>query len=157
MTDPDPNDALLVAVRGVLDDTEPVPESVIAAAKGAFTWRTIDAELAELSFDSLLSGELTGTRGAVGLRTLSFEYGSLAVEIEVAEDGVERRLVGQVGPRPADTVEVHHVDAREPLIARPDHLGRFSVVGVRHGQIRLLLRFSPANGPAMLLTEWVTI
>jgi len=157
MTDPDHTEALLATLRAALDDTDAVPPEVVAAAKGAFTWRTIDAELAELAFDSLLSGELTGTRGVIGVRTLSFEYGSLAVEIEVEEDGPTRRLTGQIGPRPADSIEVHHVDAAEPLIAHPDHLGRFSVAGLRGGRVRLLMRFSPANGPSMLLTEWVTI
>lgn len=157
MTDPEQTDALLVTLRAALAETEPVPAEVVAGAKGAYTWRTIDAELAELTFDSVLTGELAGTRGAVGTRTLSFDYGALAVELEVEGSGPTFQLAGQVAPRPPQSIEVHHVDDVEPLVAVPDRLGRFTVTGVRRGPIRLLLRFSPADGPAMLLTEWVTI
>ena len=37
-----------------------MPRHVLAAARGAFTWRTIDQELADLVFDS--ATELTGVR-----------------------------------------------------------------------------------------------
>ena len=43
-----------------LREADPVPEHVLAAARGAWTWRTIDQELADLVFDS--ATELSGVR-----------------------------------------------------------------------------------------------
>ena len=44
--------------------SEPVPADVVAAAKATFTWRTIDAELAALTFDSVADADaLAGVRG----------------------------------------------------------------------------------------------
>ena len=46
-----------------LSDQEAVPAEVVAAAKAAWTWRTIDAELAELAHDSSLDDALAGCEG----------------------------------------------------------------------------------------------
>ncbi|MGD9704327.1 MAG: hypothetical protein AB7Q42_21630 [Acidimicrobiia bacterium] len=153
----DRSEALLDALRAALNTTDAVPAEVVAAAKAGFTWRTIDAELAELSYDSLLATELAGTRGSVDTRTLSFEFGPIGIEIEVEDDGRSRRLVGQVAPGVPESIEIHHVDGVEPLLTVPDQHGRFRFAAIERGPVRLLLRFAPANGPAMLLTEWVTI
>ena len=157
----DRSEDLLDVLRDVLRSTDAVPPEVVAAAKESFTWRTIDAELAALSYDSLLAGELSGTRGHVDARTLSFEFGQVTVEVEVeveVEDGDGGcRLVGQVAPRVPESVEVHQVDTSEVKVAQPDQFGRFTFDGIESGAVRLLLRFAPADGPAMLLTEWVTI
>ena len=153
----DRSEALLDALRAALTTTDAVPDEVVAAAKASFTWRTIDAELAELSYDSLLVGELAGTRGEAETRTLSFEFGAVGIEIEIETDGPARRLVGQIAPGVPESIEVHHVSGGEPLVIGPDRHGRFSLTGVERGAVRLLLRFVPGEGPAMLLTEWVTI
>ena len=51
--------------------------SVLAAARGSFTWRTIDAELAELAYDSALDTErLTAVRSADTARLLTFPKGA---------------------------------------------------------------------------------
>jgi hypothetical protein len=157
MTDPDRSEELLDAVRHALDAHDAVPPEVVAAAKASFTWRTIDAELAELSYDSVLSGELAGTRGGAVPRSLSFEFGAMSVELEVEDTVTGRSLAGMVAPRMPESIEIHHVDMAEPYTAVPDQLGRFTLDSVEPGPIRLLLRFAPPNGPAMLLTEWVTI
>src|SRR5262245_16021611 len=78
----DRSEDLLDALRDALRLTDAVPAEVVSAAKESFTWRTIDAELAALSYDSVLTGELAGTRGQLDTRTLSFEFGPLTVEVE---------------------------------------------------------------------------
>ena len=45
-------------VGRALRTAEPVPDRVIAGARAAWTWRTIDEELAELVFDSALVSSL---------------------------------------------------------------------------------------------------
>ena len=47
-----PDEQLLSDVGAAIAAADEVPASVIEAAKASFTWRTVDAELAELVFDS---------------------------------------------------------------------------------------------------------
>ena len=63
-------DELLELVGRALRAAEPVPDHVIAGARAAWTWRTIDEELAELVFDS--AAELTGVRSEDTARQLTF-------------------------------------------------------------------------------------
>jgi hypothetical protein len=65
--------------------------------------------------------------------------------------------VGQTAPGVPQSIELHHVGGGEPQVIAPDRHGRFTIAGVDRGAVRLLLRFVPGEGPAMLLTEWVTI
>ena len=68
------------------------PDVWSAAARAAWTWRTIDAELAALVHDSTLDDqELVGVRGAATVRALSFAAGEHMIEVEVSEDGDRRR------------------------------------------------------------------
>ena len=67
MADMGKDDDLLRELGRVVTAADPVPPEVIAAAKASFTWRTIDAELAELAFDSLLDDEGVTDNLATGL------------------------------------------------------------------------------------------
>ena len=72
------DDVLLDELRALVADDDPVPERVLAAARGSFTWRTIDAELAALVYDSALDAErLTAVRSADTVRLLTFETAEL--------------------------------------------------------------------------------
>ncbi|MEU7615295.1 hypothetical protein AB0M91_03965 [Micromonospora rifamycinica] len=91
------DEALTTELGAALWDTGPVSEAYLSAALAAFTWRTVDSELAvaELTFDSAVDAELVGmTRSAASARTLSFRSGSVVVEIEVSDAGI----VGQLSP-----------------------------------------------------------
>ena len=95
---------LLHELRDVVDKADPIPDHVLAAAKAAFIWHTIDAELAELVSDSLAtSGAVRATDAA---RLLTFEGHGVEVEVEVAETGATRRLTGQLVPAAAARVTV---------------------------------------------------
>ena len=48
-------DPMFATLRSVIDRADPVPQAVVAAARAAYTWRTIDAELAELTADSAMA------------------------------------------------------------------------------------------------------
>jgi hypothetical protein len=145
--------ALLADLRGVVARVDPVPADLVAAARASLTWRTVDEELAELTYDSLVDG-LVGVRAATSTapRQLSFEAGGAAVEVELA-DG---RLVGQLVPPGPARVELHH--GTDVVASRADDLGRFAFdVGVfalpgagRLGPIRLRV-----DGDAFrLVTTW---
>ena len=132
---------------------DPVPPEVIAAARASFVWRTIDAELAALTFDSL-DQELVGVRGGGPTRSLTFEFGDAVVELEVDDGmGSKRRVTGQVAPWPVASIELHQSQRSEPLLLEADQYGRFRAEGVLPGPFRLLCRFT--TGAPMLLTDWV--
>ena len=55
---------------------------MLAAARAAIGWRTIDAELAELIADSAVDEPALLVRGTAQPRTLTFEAPGLTIEIE---------------------------------------------------------------------------
>ena len=152
------DDELLAALGRALQQQEPVPDEVVAAAKATFSWRTIDAELAALTFDSLTDADaLVGVRGSGGPRALTFEYGDMVVEVEVTEHGARRSVVGHVAPAPLDWVEVHQGGRTEAVRHEADAHGRFQVPDLVAGPFRLLCRFRSGAQRPVMLTEWVTI
>ena len=104
------DDELLELVGRALRAVEPVPEHVITGALAAWTWRTIDAELAELVFDS--ATELTGVRSEDIARQVTFQAPGVEIEVMVIDD-TTRRIIGQLIPGAEMTVELHGGD-RDP-------------------------------------------
>jgi hypothetical protein len=115
------DDELAAELAAVLADRR-APREVTEAAKGLFTWRTIDAELAALSYDSLVDAEEGVVRGAAGPRALVFEAGDVEIEVEVAPGRDGRRLVGQLSA--AGAVDLAVDGAARTLAV--DELGRFA-------------------------------
>ena len=133
-----------------LEHADPVPISVTEAGKSAFTWLTIDAELAELVFDSARD-ELVGVRSeTLAERQLTFQ--SPNVEIEIMLVGDTRHLVGQLVP--AQEAGVTLITELESTDAKTDYLGRFDFTGVEPGRIRL--QVSTAGGPS-ITTQWFEV
>ena len=135
---------------------ETVPVEAAAAAKSGFAWRTMEDELAELSYDSSVAEDaLAGVRsGAATARLLTFESAGLTVEIEVmaSANGSRRRIVGQLVPTQAGRVEVRHGGGA--VTAEADELGRFSVDDLEPGPVSL--RCAGASGP-VVVTDWVLL
>src|SRR5438045_1899644 len=104
----DEDNALLRELSRIVTAGDPVPTEVIAAAKASFTWRTIDAELAELAFDSLLDDDALLVRGADQPRLLTFEGSSVTIELVVVTEADSRRVIGQLVPVQQADVEVVH-------------------------------------------------
>ncbi|HSK26532.1 MAG TPA: hypothetical protein VK894_06440 [Jiangellales bacterium] len=143
---------LLDALRAGLAEADPVPEVLVEAAKASFTWRTVDAELAELVADTAL--EARAVRGQGGPRLLTFAAGPTTLVVEVDASGAGRRLLGQiVRPRRAE-VEVRHAGGTVSVAA--DDLGRFRVDTVPAGPLSLSCRF-PEAGEQPVVTSWVTV
>jgi hypothetical protein len=148
----DPRDhALLDELRGALDAADPVPDTVASAARSAFTWLTIDAELAALADDSLLAG--SSVRSAATARSLTFECATGVVVLEVSDEGDdERRILGQTD-RPADLQVLHRGGT---LMLATDEHGRFRVEHVLAGpvSVRCVFRDDPENP---IITSWVVV
>lgn len=136
---------------------DPVPPHLIAAAIGAFAWRTIDADLAELVYDTLAE-PAAAVRGAavpgVGQpRLLTFQTTSLTVELEVLDQGESRSLVGRVSP--AGPVELQIGRSGSTVTVSTDTLGRFALADLSPGPTRL--RLQPAGKVAAVVTDWFSL
>jgi hypothetical protein len=150
----DLDETLLAELRAVAAEVEPTPPELLTAARGSYTWRTIDAELAELSYDSLLDTSPAGVRGSGTVRRLTFTGAGLTVELEVdTGDSGKPRLTGQLVPPHAADVQVRNLGSSVTVEA--DEVGRFSVAGVRAGPISL--RYVPRVGTGAVETGWVVV
>lgn len=141
------DDELLAELRAAVAEADLVTDRQRAAAQAAFTWRTVDQELAELLHDSAL--EMTGVRGADDApRTLSFASGALTLEVEVDGDVV----IGQVIGADAQSVTLQRSIADDqPLDV--DSAGFFRIEGVGPGPIRFVVQ----AGDWTLTSPWVAI
>lgn len=142
------DDELLVALEQAVAETDAVSDRRRAAAQAAFTWRTVDAELAELLHDSALDAGAAVRSGNAEPRSLSFASGDLALEVEV--DGTT--LMGQVVPATAATVAVQKA-AGEEVSVEVDAAGFFRLEGVEPGPTRFVARAADWT----LTSPWVVL
>jgi hypothetical protein len=155
MTDAPDNNELEQELRRVAARLDPVPPEVVQAAVDAYSWRDIDAELAELVFDSLLDADqATLVRGPPGARLVSFKTPGLTVDVEVTSTGSGRDVMGQITPPQRVTVEIRH--GAEIVTTDADELGRFRSASLQSGPMSL--RLHPAGSPrAAVVTDWLAI
>ena len=116
----------------MIDEADPVPADALAVAVAA-DLGSLDAELAELTFDSLLDERALTLRDAdTDVRSLSFTAGETTIELDIADDAV----VGRVNPPVEAALDV--VQAGRRRTVRTDGLGRFRAP-VDPGPLRLRL------------------
>ena len=146
------DDALMEALAEAVARERTVPEHVMQAAKDAFDWRGVDAELEvlTLSFDSLLTGA-AGVRGPApdSPRMLVFDGDDLTIEIEVGHDV----LMGQVVPARSERVIVQCADGRVDEVTADD-AGFFHLRRPPQGPFRLKW---PSGEAAGAVTGWISI
>lgn len=123
-------DDLALALRAQ-DDVDPRHRE---AAQAAFAWRTIDDELMELTYDSLLTPTMVRSAGVVEPRTVSFSSSIGSLEIEI--DG--ERVMGHVLPGGTVTVVMTNV-VGERLESPSDEDGVFELVGSLPGPVRFTI------------------
>lgn len=141
------NDLLEETLRQAAAIMDPVPAQLQQTAVEAYTLYSLDTQLAELTFDSLVHG--IPVRGAADApRMLTFRADELTVDIEVTAHG----LMGQVLPPQGARIEV----LSGPQLASPpaltaDDMGRFA--GELHvtGPFALRLR----TDAEVVMTEWL--
>ena len=127
------DDQLLEALGQALRETDPVPNAVTEFAKAGYGWRNLDAQLAELVFDSAVE-ELVGVRSESETREVTFRAPGVEIEVAVLSED-SRRIVGQLIPPQAADIELRYNG--ETRSTRSDHLGRFTFHDVPQGPISL--------------------
>jgi hypothetical protein len=144
------DDELLEALRRAVSARAAVPADFVAAAKDAFAWHNIDAELARLTYDSRDAEHALATRTeAASIRALTFTSGRLTIELEVAQDS----LVGQIVPAQPAVISVLPRSGNE-LVIEADEIGCFAVQPIPAGQFRLRCRTSAG---VETMTGWITL
>ena len=142
----DDDDRLFADLTDALRDEDAEVE-LRRQAEGAFTWRTIDSDLAALTYDSLLDdGVHVRARSRAARRTLVFEHGSVRVELEMTPEGI----VGQLVPPSVGSVAVIGTGGvLEETEA--DEIGSFVLDTPIAGPVRLRVR----AGQTDLVTDWI--
>jgi hypothetical protein len=145
------DEVLFAALRQAIRSRQAVPPEFVDAAKNAFAWHDIDAELAQLTYDSSRAPAAAApTRAeAASIRALTFTSPRLTIELEVTQDS----LLGQVAPARAAMIEVLTREGAETA-APSDEVGCFSVHPIPRGPFRLRCR---AAADIDVLTGWITL
>ncbi len=144
------DEQLLAALRESLAARRAVPSWFVETGKNAYAWHNIDAELAQLTYDSSRDQEAVAVvrSEAASIRALTFTSAHLSLELEVASDS----LVGQIIPPRAGTLETH---TKAGVSTSPvDEIGCFVVEPKPASPFRL--RFRATDGTDVL-TGWITL
>ncbi len=142
------DDDLMAELAEAVAERDAVTDRRREAARAAFTWRSVDAELMELLHDSALeAGAAVRGAGDPG-RMLSFGRGGLIVELEVGAGAV----TGQVLPAQDATLTLQTTGAEDRTVAA-DGAGFFRIEEVGSGPVRFVVTTSEHT----LTTAWVTL
>jgi hypothetical protein len=128
------DEELLAALQEALRAREAVPPEFVEAAKNAFAWHSIDAELAQLTYDSSRDSDYEPSvrAEAASIRALTFTSAHLTIELEVTQDS----LLGQIIPAQAGVIKIQPRDGAETEFPA-DEIGCFSVRPIPTGPFRL--------------------
>ena len=146
------DEELLAALGEAVKARQAVPEWFVETGKNAYAWHSIDAELAQLTYDSDSDAD-RGVAAAVraeaaSIRALTFTSARLSIELEVASDS----LVGQIIPPQAGTLEVYTTGG---VTSSPvDEMGWFAVTPIPATPFRLRCRTEDGTD---VLTGWITL
>jgi hypothetical protein len=145
------DERLLVALRQAVRAREAVPADFVTAAKNAFAWHNIDAELAQLTYDSTRDLDPAPSTRAetASIRALTFTSAHLTIELEVTLDS----LIGQVVPGQPGTIKVQPKVGAEAAVAA-NEIGLFAIEPIPSGSFRLYCR---TDTGLEALTGWISL
>ena len=145
------DERLLAALGEALKASEDVPSWFVETGKNAFAWHNIDAELAQLTYDSHEDRREAAVMRSetASVRSLTFTSAHLTVELEVAENS----LLGQIIPPRGGTLEIH-TKAGMISTTEVDEIGCFAVDPIPDSPFRLRCRTADGTD---VLTGWITI
>ena len=142
------DDQWLEELQRALEEQAAVPRGVVESAYELYAWRTVDAELAELTSDSLTDGRaMAGARADArsGPRELTFTSTTLTIELQIAAS-----VLGQVVPAQPGQVEVLLQDGSAE-VRDVDDVGRFAIEPTPEQPFRLRV-----TAGATVATRWIS-
>jgi hypothetical protein len=144
------DEGLLAVIKEALQAERAVPPEFAAAGRSAYAWHNIDAELAELTYDSLDPASVATVRSeTASIRALTFTSDHLTIEMEVNEDS----LLCQLVPTGEGTIEVQ---TRAGVVATivVDEIGCFPISPIPPTAFRLRCRTGRGEN---VVTGWITL
>jgi hypothetical protein len=142
------DEELIAALGEAVGEAAAVSDRRRDAARAAFTWRTVDSELAALLHDSSLDAGAAVRSSVSSPRDLSFGLGDLVVELEITGSDCLGEVVGGAGA----TVTLQRPDA-DDVVVEADVAGFFRFTGLGDGPIRFVVVADAGS----LTTPWVTL
>ncbi len=144
------DDQLLTALGEAMRESQAVPAQFIEMAKNAYAWHNIDAELAQLTYDSSRDESWSATvrSETASIRALTFTSAHFSIDLEVTEDS----LLGQILPPQEGTIETG--TGAGATTTPVDKAGRFSIEPTPASPIRLHYRTAEGTD---LVTGWITL
>jgi hypothetical protein len=152
------DDQLLAALGEALRAREAVPDTFVEVGKSAYACHDIDAELAQLTYDSRREQDRDAAASmrspgmgyeSAWIRALTFTSAHLSLELEVTGGS----LLGQVIPPQAGTLEAQ--TRAGAITSTPvDEIGCFSVTPIPASPFRLRCRTVAGSD---VLTGWITL
>ena len=145
------DERLLAALGEAIKAREAVPSWFVETGKNAFAWHNIDAELAQLTYDSYQDQrEVAAMRSeTASIRALTFTSDHLSVELEITAHS----LLGQIIPPRTGALEIH-TKAGQITSVEVDEIGRFAVDPIPDSPFRLRCRTADGTD---VLTGWITL
>ncbi|MFC5729197.1 MULTISPECIES: hypothetical protein [Nocardioides] len=149
------DDELMAELAEAVAEQTTVTDARREAARTAFTWRTVDEELAELLHDSALDAGAAVRSSADGPRSLSFGRSGLTLEVEVEGDQVLGQVIGEgaaSGTEIPATVTLRRPGVEDTQV-EADRSGFFRFSGVGPGPARFVVKQAAWS----LTTPWVSL
>lgn len=145
------DDKLLAALGEALSAREAVPSWFVETGKNSYAWHNVDAELAQLTYDSYSDQRMAAaTRSETAdIRALTFTSAHMSIELEVTEGS----LLGQIIPPRTGTLEVLTA-AGTIMTTTVDEIGCFAVDPKPDNSFRLRCRMPDGTD---VLTGWITL
>ncbi len=145
------DEQLLGALREAMRARRAVPPEFVEAGKSAYAWHNIDAELAQLTYDSSRDRDRAASvrSETASVRALTFTSAHLSIELEVTEDS----LLGQITPPEEGTIEAQ-TRAGVTTAAPVDEIGCFSIEPIPASPFRLHCQTA---GGVDVVTGWITL
>jgi len=142
---------LLEVLRDAMTARQAVPAHFVETAKNAYAWHNIDAELAQLTYDSCLDKHPAASLRSeeASIRALTFTSAHLHIEVEVTEES----LIGQIIPPQTGTIETQ-AQAGPTAAAPIDEIGCFAIEPLPAGPFRLHCR---TDSGTEVITGWITL
>lgn len=144
------DDSLLADLKQALAEAGPITETMRAAGRAAYSWRSVDAELelAALVFDSEVDAGALVRDGTDDVpRSLVFESPEVSLHLELSASA----LMGQLVPPSGGEVVLRWHDGNEQCLDTDD-VGVFSL---RPPPARTFRVEASAEGRT-IVTEWIT-
>ena len=143
------DEQFLAALGEAMRARQAVPESFVDLGKSAYAWHNIDAELAQLTYDSSREPAVGLRSETASIRALTFTSAHISLELEVTEGS----LLGQIIPPRAGTLETQ-TRSGATTSTPVDEIGCFAVEPIPASPFRLRCRTADGTD---VLTGWITL